>query len=157
MSRIYKLKKTISINQFISELGESFSDKVKKRLLDVDEVSVLTRNEDSNSFDLKHVEHTKHESMDIDGLKAKNKEYCYGCFLVNEGVLYYTDACTKNDQVEVHPIAKEICASLKGSDINKVIDDENIDYVIDALLNVCPKVSKKYLDIVNGMISRAQR
>lgn len=151
------MKKTISINQFIEELGENFSDKVKERLLDFDEVSVLTRNEDRNSFDLKHVEHTRHECVSPDGLKVSNKEYCYGRFLVEEGILYYSDDCTENDQVTVHPIAKKIYCSLEGNDINKVVDDNNIDYIIDTLLNECPKVSQKYLDIVNGMISRSQR
>ena len=61
MKKNYKMKKTISLKMFIAEFGENFSDHMKKRLLELEVRCVLTRKEDSNKLDLKHVEHTQHE------------------------------------------------------------------------------------------------
>jgi hypothetical protein len=38
----------------------------------------------------------------------------------------------------------------------KALNDDNIDYVVDSILKVCPQVSQKYISIVKGMISRSE-
>ncbi|MCY6484167.1 hypothetical protein OW763_07340 [Clostridium aestuarii] len=155
MKKNYKMKKTISVKRFISDLGEEFSENMKKRLLELEVRCVLTRKEDKCKLDLKHVEHTQYE----DGSKAP-KEYVYGQFIVNEGILYFSDRCTESDKVMQSPIVSDIYASLNNEDMisdeecnAKKIDDSNIDYVIDTILTVCPEVSQKYLDIVKEMTS----
>jgi hypothetical protein len=37
----------------------------------------------------------------------------------------------------------------------KKLDDSNIDFVVDSILDVCPEVSQKYIDIVKGMVDRS--
>lgn len=160
MKKDYKMKKTISIKHFISEFGETFSDHMKKRLLELEVRCVLTRTrEESYKLDLKHVEHTRHICDD-----SHNKEYVYAQFIVNEEALYFSEVCVENDDVVESPIVKEIYNSLNNENIiydgdnrAKKIDDSNIDYVVDSILSVCPEVSKSYLDIVKGMLSRSER
>lgn len=160
MKRVYKVKKTISIKRFLTEFGEEFSEHIKERLLDLEVRCVLTRKEQNNRLDIKHVEHTKY---DCETKSNSKKEYDYGQFLVIEGILYYSEGCTENADVMQSPVVNEIFNSLNtedmvcDSDINaKKVDDSNIDYVIDTILKVCPEVSQKYLNIVNGMLSRAK-
>ena len=43
MKKNYKMKKTISMKMFVSELGENFSDHMKEKLLELDIRCVLTR------------------------------------------------------------------------------------------------------------------
>ncbi|MCY6369336.1 hypothetical protein [Clostridium ganghwense] len=160
MKRNYKIKKTISIKRFISEFGENFSEHTKKKLLDLEVRCVLTRKEDNYRLDLKHVEHTHYDCNS----STCQKEYAYGQLVVIDGTLYFSEVCTESTEVMQSPIVSTIYNSLNSedmvcdSDINsKKIDDDNIDYVIDNILTVCPEVSQKYLDITQGMISRAER
>jgi len=160
----YKMKKTISIKMFIGELGKSFSEHMKNRLLELEVRCVLTRKEE-NILDLKHVEHTQY-ACDLNSENNSNideKEYVYGQFIVIDDVLYFSDKCVENDSVMQSPIVNNIFNSLSGEvmvfdeDIKgKKIDDSNIDYVIDSILSVCPQVSQSYLDIVKGMLSRGR-
>lgn len=158
MRKRYNIKKTISMKQFISEFGDSFSDHMKKRLLDLEVRTVLKRTEDINILDLAHVEHPKYN------LGKSEKEYLYAQFLVEGGILYFSEKCTENNKALTSPIVKTIYDNLdsKGMistvDNNaKKVDDSNIDYVIDSILSVCPPVSQQYLDIVKGMIARAEK
>lgn len=159
MKKNYKMKKTISIKMFIEELGKNFSEHMKKRLLELEVRCVLTR-KDEFVLDLKHVEHTQH---DCDSSTVQ-KEYVYGQFMVDEeGILYFSDKCMKNDSVMQSPIVNSIFNSLSGEVMifdedskAKKIDDSNIDYVIDSILSVCPQVSQSYLDIVKEMLSRGR-
>jgi hypothetical protein len=155
------MKKTISLKMFIAELGESFSEHMKKRLLELEVRCVLTRRQE-NILDLKHVEHTQY-SCDLnseDDSSAEEKEYVYGQFIVIDDVLYFSDKCVENNSVMQSPIVNTIFNSLSSEvmvfdeDIKgKKIDDGNIDYVIDSILSVCPEVSQSYIDIVKGMLS----
>jgi hypothetical protein len=43
VKKIYNMKRTISVKRFIIELGENFSEHVKKRLLDLEVRCVLTQ------------------------------------------------------------------------------------------------------------------
>jgi len=144
--RNYNMKKTISMKKFIAELGENFSDHMKKRLLELEVRCVLTRKEESNILDIKHVEHLQHD----------NKEYVYGQFLVVEGVLYFSESYFENDDVMLSPVVSTIydtldseTATIEEGPTGKKIDDNNIDYVIDQILSVCPPVSQAYLDIMS--------
>lgn len=158
MKKNYKMKKTISMKMFITELGESFSEHMKKRLMELDIRSVLTRKEDSNVLDLKHVEHTKHECHcnPENPLETCEKEYDYGQFLVIDDSLYFSSSCIENDKVVQSPIVDEIYNTLfsetavsESGSTGKKIDDSNIDYLIDTLLTVFPQVSKEYISIMS--------
>lgn len=152
--QIYKIRKTISIKRFISELGGNFSKHIKERLLDLEIRCVLTRDEKNHILDIKHVEHLKNDCT---------KEYVYGEFLVLDDNLYFSEKCLEKATVMESPIVKKIYASLDteeiiNSDVKcKKIDDSNIDFIIDSILESCPDVSEKYRSIVNGMIYRANK
>ena len=162
----YRIKKTISIKQFISEMGENFSEHMKEKLLSLEVRCVLTRKEDNYRLDLKHVEHTQH-AFDCDcedGLSKRQKEYVYGQFIVIEGSLYFSENCTESADIIESPIVSDIYNSLSSDDMvvhegsnAKKINDSNIDYVIDNILTVCPEVTQQYLDVVKGMISLSRR
>ena len=87
----YKMKRTLSIKQFISELGEDFTEHMKKRIMDLWPRCVLTRDKDRYILDLKHVEHTKHDCAK--GTGKTKKEYAYGQLIINEGKLYFSEEC----------------------------------------------------------------
>ncbi|AJA49881.1 hypothetical protein CPAST_c38430 [Clostridium pasteurianum DSM 525 = ATCC 6013] len=155
----YKLKKTISMKQFISEFGENFSDHIKKRLMELDLRCVLTRENDENILDLKHVEHTKFDCK-CNNSKNEKKEYAYGEFVVVDGILYFSEKCAENSAVMQSPIVNTVYTSLSNDNSIlfqdtslKKVDDNNIDYVIDTLLTVYPNVSQRYIDILKHMTS----
>ncbi|MCY6354255.1 hypothetical protein [Clostridium sp. ZS2-4] len=159
MKRNYKMKKTISMKRFISEFGENFSKHTKEKLLKLEVRCVLTRNEDNYRLDIKHVEHTQY---DCNSGKYQ-KEYAYGQLVVIDETLYFSEICTESAEVMQSPIVNTIYTSLNSEDMisdlginSKKIDDNNIDYVIDSILTVCPEVSEEYLAITQGMISRAE-
>lgn len=165
MRKPYKMKRTISVKQFIEEFGETFSEHVKKRLLDLDERTVLTRKDASNVLDIKHVEHTLYNSKEKDTLGAPNKEYVYGQFFVGEGgVLCFSNSCTESQSVMQSPVVENIYNNLSSDKISnellnfpgKIIDDSNIDYIIDSILAACPPVSQAYLDIVKKMVALSE-
>lgn len=166
MKKNYRMKKTISVKMFISELGENFSDHIKKRLMDLDVRCVMTRKEINYVVDLKHVEHLRYDTPEGNG--TSKKEYVYGKFAVVDGALYFsqnfenTNSAMKSqvvDKIYDSMDTNEITVNLESSkedDINaKEINDDNIDFVIDSILKECPQVSQKYLDIVHEMISHA--
>ncbi len=159
MKKNYKMKKTISMKRFISEFGENFSKHTKKKLLELEVRCVLTRNEDDYRLDLKHVEHTQYNC----GSSKSQKEYAYGQLVVMDETLYFSEICTESATVMEAPIVSTIYNSLNSEDMisdlnvnSKKIDDNNIDYLIDTILTVCPDVSEEYLAITQGMISRAE-
>ncbi|WPC44435.1 hypothetical protein [Clostridium sp. JS66] len=159
MRKNYKIKKTISVKHFISEFGENFSEHMKERLLDLEVRCVLTRKEEENILDLKHVEHTKYDCPSDN----TSKEYVYGEFLAIDGSLYFSEKCIEGDEVMQSPITNVIYNSLSSTDMifdednnAKKIDDSNIDYVIDTILTVCPEVSQRYLDILAEMTSHSE-
>lgn len=165
MRKMYNMKKTISMKQFITELGENFSEHSKLRLIDLGSRCVLTRKEDNYRLNLKHIEHTTHECAITSGDETDklNKEYLYGQFVVQEGLLYFSESCTEiNDAVEA-PVVNTIFNALNTEKIYideigaKLVDDSNIDYIIDTILAVCPPVSQAHLDIVRGMTYRSQK
>lgn len=165
MKRIYNMKKTISMRQFIAELGEEFSKHIKTRLLELGTRCVLTRKEINYRLDLKHIEHAQFETAcDTESSGVCRKEYTFGQFMVVEGKLYFTEQCIESKEVMQHPIVSQIFNSLDSEgmifeeDRNaKNINDTNIDYIIDSILEVCPAVSQDHLDMVQGMISRAEK
>lgn len=158
MKKNYKMKKTISMKMFIAELGGSFSEHMKSKLMELDMRSVLTRKEESNILDLKHVEHTKHECQsNSEGTNAVcQKEYNYGQFLVIDDSLYFSESCVEDEKVVESPIVKEIYNNLTSETgvtetgvVGKRLDDSNIDYVIDTLLTIFPQVSQEYTNIIS--------
>lgn len=165
MKKNYKIKKTISMNLFVTELGENFSDHVKDRLLELELRCVLTRKEDFNTLDIKHVEHIQHDCSSgfEDDSASSNKEYAYGQFCVIDDELYFSEKCTIEKGVEESPIVRTIYTALKTNPIilscdtcGKKVNDDNIDYIIDTLLTVFPNVSEAHLNMVKDMISRAK-
>ncbi|AYD40165.1 hypothetical protein D4Z93_06385 [Clostridium fermenticellae] len=164
MRRNYRMKKTISMKQFISEFGENFSEHTKKRLLELEVPSVLTRKQISYVLDLKHVEHTKYDCSEEDNSKTQ-KEYVYGQFIVLDDVLYFSNNCIEDEKVMKSPIVDQIYNSLKEDEVyikddidttGKKIDDNNIDFIIDTIFTVFPEVSQRYLDIVEEMLSHSR-
>lgn len=160
------MKKTISVKKFISELGENFSEHMKERLLDLELRTVLTRKDEDYRLDMKHVEHTKYicDSKDNSTSSEKKKEYDYGQFMVIDGDLYFSESCLESDTVMESPVVNEIFNSLNSAgmivdcDVRaKLVSDNNIDYLVDTLLEACPPVSQRYLDIVKEMTDRSNR
>lgn len=160
----YNRKNTISVKMFISEFGENFSKHLKKRLMELEVRCLLTRKEFTHLLDLKHVEHLKYQCNyeEDNASEVSKKEYAYAQFAVIEGVLYFSESCIENDKIMQSPMVSTIYNSLDSEDVIlhegrnlKRIDDSNIDYVIDSILESCPDVSQSYLDIVKGMVSRA--
>lgn len=164
MKKNYNMKKTISMKGFISEFGQNFSEHMKKRLLDLEIRTVLTRKDYSNKLDIKHVEHTKYPCNDNSSLTNCEKEYAYGQLVIIDDQLYFADECVENEKVMQSPIVNTIYNSLDEKDMiitedttAKKIDDTNIDYLIDTLLTTCPEVSKRYLQIVREMLSHERK
>ncbi|MCH4237994.1 MAG: hypothetical protein LKF87_06605 [Clostridium tyrobutyricum] len=177
MRKNYRMKKTISVKMFISELGEKFSEHVKDRLMDLDIRCVLGRKDKNYIVDVKHVEHIKYACNEGDNSKVTEKEYVYGEFIVIQGVLYFSREFIKTPYVMQSDVANKIYDSLTSEEfvfnknneededenenkfedvILKKVDDTNIDFIIDSILEVCPNVSQKYLDIVKEMTSHAE-
>jgi hypothetical protein len=153
------------MQQFISEFGESFSEHMKEKLIELGSRSFCTRKEITHRVDLKHVEHIQYEcACDSEGnIKSGRKEYSYGQFTVIDGVLYFSEGCLVSDTVMESPVVKAIYNSLESEKIiddkaanMKKVDDRNIDYVVDSIIAECPQVSQEYLNITQGMISRSQ-
>ena len=160
MKKMYNIKKTISMKQFISEFGGTFTEQMKNRLLELEMGCVLIRKEENHHLQLKHVQHTKYACPSGSGKPGAQKEYAYGQFIVIEGILYFAEDCKESDQVMEAPVVSSIYEALDSEDmittegINaKKIDDSNIDFVINSILEVFPEVSKEYQDIVKGMLS----
>ena len=154
MKRNYRMKKTISVKQFISEFGESLSKHMKKRILDLWPRCVLTRDEDRCILDLKHVEHTMYDCNE--DTKECQKEYAFGQFIIDEDTLYFSENCVENDTVMQIPMVDTIYDSLRNEDMffgeenrAKKIDDSNIDFVIDNILKVCLPMSQEHLKIIS--------
>lgn len=155
----YKLKKTISMKHLIAEFGENFSEHMKDRLLEIEIRCVLTRKEDPNRFDIKHVEHTKHNCS-----TEPDKEYVFGQLIVSDGNLYFSEKCREGNDVEENEIVGKIYNSLSEEgqifyedEVSaKKIDDRNIDFLIDSLLAACPDVSQEYIAIIKDMLSHTR-
>ncbi len=157
-------KRSVSIKMFIEELGEDFSEHVKKRLMDLETRCFLTRKDIPYRFDLKHVEHIKFDcaSDENDTSVIKSKEYAYGQFAVIDGSLYFSKDCIENNEIMQSPIVSNIYNLLDSEGIVfdegrnlKLLNENNIDHVIDMILAACPEVSQSYLDIVKGMTYRS--
>lgn len=156
MKRIYRMKKTVSMKQFLNEFGGEFSKHMKQRLLELGARCVLTRKDESFILDVRHVEHTKYDCDSKEDMEVSHKEYAFGQFVAHEGLLYFSDNCLENDDIMQAPIVSEIYNSLKSEVLEldecvtaKKVDDENIDYIIDTILTVCPEVSPEHLAIVS--------
>lgn len=150
LKRNYKMKKTIPIKQFVSDYGQNFSKHMKQRLLELGTRCILTRRENEYILDIRHVEHIKYETV-----SDTQKEYAYGQFVVNEDNLYYSQSCMENDDIMLMPEVHRIYDALEN--VNgyseegleaKLINDTNIDFIIDTLLNVCPGVSAEHIAIL---------
>lgn len=159
MKRIHKMKKTISFKQFVTEFGEDFSKEMKKRLYELGTRCVLTRKDNDHTLDVKHVEHTKY-GCGYDGRnhpEASGKEYAYGQFVMDgEGTMYFSKNCVENGEVMQAPVVSVIYDSLDSKEQLlddgirvKKVDDTNIDYVIDTILEVCPEMSPEHLAIIS--------
>lgn len=168
MKRNYRLKRTISVRQFILELGENFSDKIKENLLKLDSRCVLTRKDNQYMLDVKHIEHIQHDcacdSDVVDDSSKTQKEYVYGQFVMVDGILYFSQNCFETNTIMQSPIVSTIYTSLDNNDSIsledidlKKVDDSNIEYIIDSILTVCPEVSQAHLDIVQQMTSLVKR
>lgn len=156
MKKIYRMKRTVSMKQFITELGGEFSKHTKQRLLELGGRCVLTRKEESYILDLRHIEHTKYKCDPQDATSGDQKEYAFGQFIVYEGLLYFSECCLENDDIMQASIVSSIYNSLQGEELvlegdirGKQINDDNIDYVVDSILTVCPEISPEHLAIIS--------
>jgi hypothetical protein len=150
------MKKTVSMKQFLNEFGAEFSKHMKQRLLELGARCVLTRADESFILDVRHVEHTKYDCNPQEGNEVSHKEYAFGQFVAHEGLLYFSDSCLENDDIMQAPIVSDIYNSLSSETLviddcvtAKKVDDENIDYIIDNILTVCPEVSPEHLAIIS--------
>lgn len=156
MKKNYKMKKTVSMKMFVTEFGEDFSKHMKQRLFELGTRCVLTRKEESFILDLKHVEHTKYECPAKDNATVCRKEYVYGQFVINEGNMYFSESCIETADVMKAPVVNDIYDHLNSHDVllnedikAKKVDDENIDYVVDRILEVCPEMSPEHYAIIS--------
>lgn len=156
MKKNYKLKKTISIRQFVVEFGEKFSKKMKTKLLELGPRCILNRKEDTNVLDLKHMEHTKHDNSCNITDELVQKEFIYAQFIMRDGILYFSEKCDVGNDAMESPCVGAIYASIDSEDmlteegINaKKIDDSNVDQVVDSILKVCPEVSAEHMAIIS--------
>jgi hypothetical protein len=161
--RNYKLKKNISMKQFIIEFGGNFSEHMKERLLNLEVRTVLTRKDDATRLDIKHVEHTQYNCDPEDSSGDGEKEYTFGQFVVVDDILYFCENCIESSTVMESSIVNKIYNNLSDDGMLfyentnlKKIDDTNIDYVIDSILTVCPEVSDNYKTLMQDMNSRAE-
>jgi hypothetical protein len=150
------MKKTLSMRQFIAEFGGDFSKHMKQRLLELGERCVLTRKDESFILDIRHVEHTKYKCNSEDSMAGCQKEYAFGQLMVYEGILYFSENCLENDSIMQVPVVSSIYNSLSSEELmlagdikGKKLDDDNIDYVIDSILAVCPEVSPEHMAIIS--------
>lgn len=158
MKRNYTMKNTISIKQFILEFGENFSKHTKQRLLELGTRCILTRKKDNSYIlDLKHLEHVKYTTGE--GEDTCQVEYAYGQVVMNEGELYFSKSCVETADVMQLELVNEIYSSLESDEMTieegtkvKKMDDSNIDYIIDNILQVCPEVSKEHKAILSKYI-----
>lgn len=156
MKKVYRMKKTVSMRQFITEFGGAFSKHMKQRLLELGERCVLTRKDESFILDIRHVEHTKYNCNSQDDTAVCLKEYAFGQLIAHEEALHFSENCLENDDIMQVPLVSSIYNYLNSEELvldgdikGKKIDDENIDYVIDNILTVCPAVSPEHLAIIS--------
>ena len=158
VKRIYKMKKTLSMKLFVDEFGEKLSKHMKKRLLELGPRCVLTRKEKSYILDIKHVEHGKYQcnTQAPDGNELNHKEYAFGQFIIHEGELYFSQSCIENCDIMQAPIVNAVYDALNSTVITleeditaKKVDDENIDFIVDSILKVCPEISEEHLAIIS--------
>lgn len=152
----HKMKKTISVRQFISEFGGDFSEHMKHRLLELGARCVMIRLEDQYRLDLRHIEHTKYAYSSHNSDDKCRKEYVYGQFVMNERALYFSESCEESTDVMQSPIVNDIYNSLDSEEVllnegprTKKVDDSNIDYIIDRILKVCPEISPEHRAIIS--------
>jgi hypothetical protein len=156
MKKNYKMKRTISMKQFIIEFGEGLSKHMKERLSELGERCILNRRDESHILDLRHVEHIKYECScsSEDESAVSMKEYAFGQFVVQEGLLYFSQSSVENDDIVQNSTIKGIYDSLDNEEIEideikvKAVDDSNIDFIIDGILKVCPVVSEEHMAII---------
>ncbi len=155
MKKNYKLKKTISLRQFVAEFGESLSKQMKERLLELGPRCVLNRKEHTNILDLKHMEHLKHNNTCSESNKLVQKEYIYGQFIMKDGEMYFSEKCAVGTDAVASSCVETIYSTIVGPTIlteagigAKKIDDTNIDYVVDSILSECPEVSEEHMAIL---------
>jgi len=152
----YNVAKTISMKKFITEFGGSFTPLIKENLLKLEMRSVLTRVENMNVLNIKHVEHLKHTSTQGSG--HSEKEYIFGQLVSLEGNLYFSNSFSENEKSEKSKCVDAVYDSIdrpeqlldSGNSV-KILDDENIVLFIDGLLNCIPDVSERYLKILKEM------
>lgn len=156
MKKSYKMKKTISIKQFVTEFGEDLSKHMNDKILELWPRCVLTRETNRKIFDIKHVEHTLHDCVEEDNSASAQKEYSYGQFIINDNVLYFSERSLESDTVMQMPVVDTIYDFLSSMEIcldegyrAKEIDDSNIDYVINSILEVCPAMSQAHIDMIS--------
>jgi hypothetical protein len=156
LKKKYNVKKTISMKMFISEFGEAFTSHTKLKLLEIGKRCVLSRKEIDYCFDIKHVEHIKHECSNIDNpSEIKFKEYTFGQLLVSEEFLYFSTEFIEGADTIQYPTISNIYNAMEAPEecidgnINaKRLQDSNVNYVIDKLLEICPPLSAEYMKII---------
>lgn len=151
----YKMKRTISVKQFVVDFSDSLTKHMKQRLLELGERCILNRRDESHILDLRHVEHLKYECSSAEGEAGCKKEYAYGQLIVKDGNLYFSQCCVENADIMQSIVVSEIYSEISSPEVEiekdivgKLIDDSNIDYVIDRILDVCPKVSPEHMAII---------
>ncbi len=156
MKKAYRMKKTVSMKQFLTEFGGEFPKHMKQRLLELGARCVLTRKDESFILDIRHVEHTRYNCSPDDSTAACLKEYAFGQLIAHEGALYFSQNCLENDEIMQVPLVNSIYSSLNSEELilegdirGKKVDEGNIDYVIDNILTVCPEVSAEHMAIIN--------
>jgi len=156
LKKVYRMRKTISMKQLLTELGGDFSKHMKQRLLELGGRCVLTRNDESYIFDIRHVEHTKYNCNSQNATATSLKEVAFGQLIVYEGALHFSEDCLENDSIMKAPLVSSIYDSLSSEELmleggikGRKVDDGNIDYVIDSILTVCPEVSPEHMAIIS--------
>lgn len=144
------------MSMFISEFGEAFTSHTKQKLMEIRNSCILIRKAPGDSFDIKHVEHTKHILDNADGTSnMKPREYTFGQLLINEDLLYFSKECEETEDAIQHPAISDIYSNmdtkpevLEDNIEGKRIEDSNVDYLVDHLTELYPPLSEEYLKII---------
>jgi hypothetical protein len=146
------------MKKFISEFGGSYSALIKESLLKLEMRCVLTRNENLNVLNIKHVEHSKHTCSNASD--TSEKEYIFGQLISLEGKLYFSKFCDSNEKAEkcdcidaVYDTIDRPELLLDSESTVKILDDENVDQFVTAMLKCIPDVSERYKKILKEMTS----
>lgn len=144
------------MSKFIEDEGYDVSDYQKESLSRLNGVTITSSADHDNRVNILHKEHppydtTKRDSKTGDIVPCK-KEYAYGHIIAKNGKLHLSERVTTNRDVMEHNVVKNVYLSLTSEEIcddidnrhAKLVTDENVDFIVNRILSVCPATKSGY-------------